>query len=113
VLHTTLLPESDEAVSQRLKLLRTAIARQNQTQFAARLGIGVARWNMMENSGQLSKQVAFLLVRNFPGLTLDWLFLGNAGGLPVILQRELDAAGASIAPPTDRTQRDVLLLNSK
>jgi hypothetical protein len=109
----TLLPESDEAVSQRLKLLRTAIARQNQTQFARRLGIGISRWSMMENGGQLSKQVAFLLVRNFPGLTLDWLFLGNPGGLPVILQRELQAATALNEPPTDRMKRDVLLLNSK
>jgi hypothetical protein len=94
-------------------LLRTALARQNQTQFASGLGIGATRWNAAENGAPLSKEVAFLLVRTFPGLTLDWLFLGNAGGLPVILQRELEAAGALIEPPTDRPRRDVLLLNSK
>jgi hypothetical protein len=85
-------PESDEAVSHRLKLLRVAFARENQTRFAARLGIGVTRWNAMENGHPLSKEVAFILVKAFPGITLDWLFLGNPGGLPIILQRELEAA---------------------
>jgi hypothetical protein len=91
-------PESDEAVSQRLKLLRTAIARENQTQFCIRLGIGIPRWNQIENGAPLSKEVAFILVKAFPGITLDWLYLGNPGGLPVSLHRELEAAAATLSP---------------
>jgi hypothetical protein len=93
---TPLPPESNEAVSERLKLLRTKIARENQKQFCARLKIGISRWNQIENCRPLSKGVAFLLVRHFPGITLDWLFLGVTGGLPVNLQREIEVARAEL-----------------
>ena len=67
-----------------------------QKQFCARLKIGISRWNQIENCRPLSKGVAFLLVRHFPGITLDWLFLGVTGGLPVNLQREIEAARAEL-----------------
>jgi hypothetical protein len=48
----------------------------------------------------LSKEVAILIVKKFPDITLDWLYLGNPRGLTVKRQQELDEAGkANIAPP--------------
>ena len=86
-------PESNEAVSERLMLLRQVVSGSNQTAFAIRMGIEVKRWNNFERGLPLSKEIAFLLVKKVPGLTLDWLWLGNEGGLPLKLQRELAEAG--------------------
>jgi len=85
--------ESDEAVADRLKLLRRVVSGESQTAFAARLGIETKRWNNFERGSPLSKEVAFLIVKKFPNVTLDWLWLGNADGMPVRFQRELEEAG--------------------
>jgi hypothetical protein len=83
----------DSDIAHRLRTLRRVVSGENQTDFALRVGVEVKRWNNFERGYPLSKEVAFLLVRKVPGLTLDWLWLGNEGGLPVKLQRELEAAG--------------------
>lgn len=86
-------PDSNEAVADRLTLLRSVVSGENQTAFAGRLGIEVRRWNNFERGTSLSKEVAFLIVKKFPDVTLDWLWLGIERGLPVRFQRELaDAA---------------------
>lgn len=77
----------------RLRALRKAVSGENQTAFAQRMGIEVKRWNNFERGLPLSKEVAFLLVKKVPGLTLDWLWLGIEDGLPLKLQRELAEAG--------------------
>jgi hypothetical protein len=86
-------PDSKEAVAERLKLLRLVVSGENQTAFAARLGVEVKRWNNFERGSPLSKEVAFLIVKKFPNVTLDWLWLGRSDGMPVRFQRELDEAG--------------------
>lgn len=88
-------PSANQEVARRLTILRHAVAGESQTAFAQRVGIEVKRWNNFERSLPLSKDVAIMLVRKFPGLTLDWLFLGIEDGLPVKLQRELAEAGKS------------------
>jgi transcriptional regulator with XRE-family HTH domain len=80
--------DGDEAVARRLKMLRKAIG-ENQTAFAARLGLSQSRWNNFERGLPLSKEVAFAIVRRFPDLTLDWLWLGRVDGLTLKRQREL------------------------
>jgi|GEM_PF-3431713 len=86
-------PESNEAVSERLKLLRAVVSGGNQAAFAAKLGIEYRRWNNFERATPLSKEVAFLIVKKFPNVTLDWLWLGKTDGLSVAFQRELEAVG--------------------
>jgi len=86
-------PSENAEVARRLATLRHVVSGENQTAFAHRIGIEVKRWNNFERCHPLSKDVAFLLVRKVPGLTLDWLFLGIEDGLPVKLQRELAEAG--------------------
>jgi len=86
-------PESNQAVAERLRLLRRIVSGSNQTAFALQMGIEVKRWNNFERGSPLSKEIAFLLVKKIPGLTTDWLWLGNEGGLPLKLQREIAEAG--------------------
>jgi hypothetical protein len=82
--------DSDEAVAARLRLLRQVVTGENETAFAIRLGIiEVKRWNNVERGWPLSKEVAFAIVRRFPDLTLDWLWLGRVDGLTLKRQREL------------------------
>ena len=81
----------------RLKALRFMIAGENQTSFAARIGIEVKRWNNFERGSPLSKEIAILLVQKIPGLTLDWLFLGKEDGITRTRQLELADALKAVA----------------
>ncbi len=83
----------------RLKALRYMIAGENQTLFAAKIGIEVKRWNNFERGSPLSKEIAILLVQKIPGLTLDWLFLGKEDGLTGTRQTELTDALRAVAGP--------------
>lgn len=91
-------PTENSEVARRLVSLRLAVAGESQTAFAQRVGIEVKRWNNFERGLPLSKDAAITLVRKFPGLTLDWLFLGVEDGLPIKLQRELAEAGKATTP---------------
>jgi hypothetical protein len=87
-------PASNESIASRLKLLRKAVSEgDNQTAFAARVGVELKRWNNFERGKPLSKEIAILLVQRIPGLTLDWLYLGKADSLPGVLRNELEEAG--------------------
>jgi hypothetical protein len=69
---------------------------ETQSQFAVRIGITQPRWNNMERgSYPLSKDVALLIVRTIPDITLDWLFLGKTSGPTLKRLQELEAAAAS------------------
>lgn len=88
--------DSGEAIAWRLKCLRYAIAKNNQTAFAIQLGIDPKRWNNFETRSPLSKDVALKIVQKWPDLSLDWLFLGRDGHLTVKRQRELIEAGNAL-----------------
>ena len=83
-------PGSDE--SKRVRRLREAtgfIGRGGQQAFANFLGVDRGRWNNVECGAPLSKDMALRIVRKFPGVTLDWLFLGRPEGLTVEMARML------------------------
>lgn len=86
--------------SERLKRLRRAYGFETSTAFAAFLDISVQRWNAFENGAPLSREIAFLLVRKFSGLSLDWLYFGKTEALPLELVRRL---GLLDPPPGKRT----------
>ena len=88
--------QSNEATAWRLKCLRKAVSGDNQSAFAVRLGIEPNRWNNMERGSPLSKEVAFLIVKQFPDITFDWLFRGLDDHLTVKRQRELAEAGKAL-----------------
>jgi hypothetical protein len=82
-------------VAQRLRLLRASLKENNAAAFARRLGITEARWHNFENGYPLSNEVAIKLVQTFPGLTLDWLYLGNTAGLGLDMAVRLGEASPS------------------
>jgi hypothetical protein len=79
--------------------LRKALGYPTSNAFANFLQIGNQRWNNFENGMPLSRDVVFLLVKSIPGLTSDWLYFGNPGGLTLELARLLGELG----PPGNRT----------
>ena len=98
-------PESNEAVAERLRLLRILVSGDSQTAFARLVGLDVKRWNNFERGLPLSKDAAFKIVRAFPNFTLDWVYRGKIEGLPVRLQREIEEAGkGKTSPPTARSK---------
>ena len=60
-----------------------------QQAFANFLGVDRGRWNNVECGAPLSKEMALRIVRKFPGVTLDWLFLGRTEGLSAEMARAL------------------------
>jgi hypothetical protein len=89
-------PDSD--IAKRLRAVRKAFGGENATRFSTEIGISVQRWNNFERGLPLSKEVAITLVRRFPGLTLDWLYLGKRDGLTVEIATRLDSALSSLEP---------------
>ena len=78
----SVFPISDE--SKRARRLREATGfngRGGQQKFAELLGVDRGRWSNVECGAPLSKEMALRIVRKFPGVTLDWLFLGRTEGL--------------------------------
>jgi hypothetical protein len=98
-------PAPDLDTARRLKILRNyAQCGDSQTRFAAKYGFSVKQWNNFERGFPLSNPVAFQLVKLFPGLTLDWLHLGKADGLPGTLRAELEAAEKAMTSPAATTR---------
>lgn len=95
-------PRENSEVTKRLVALRYAISGASQTAFAARIGIEVRRWNNFERGSPLSKEVAFLLVQKFPGVSLDWLYLGKIETLPLALREDIAAAEKATTSPEPR-----------
>ena len=65
--------------------------RGGQQAFANFLGVDRGRWNNVECGAPLSKEMALRIVRKFPGVTLDWLFLGRPEGLTAEMARALSS----------------------
>lgn len=84
-------PESNEAVSVRLRRLRRAYGFVKSSGFAAFLGVSPTRWSNFERGLPLSRDMSSRLTKRIPGLTLDWLYRGRSEGLPLELARRLGA----------------------
>ena len=95
-------PDLDTA--HRLKILRAYAKCDSQISFATKYGFSVKQWNNFERGFPLTNPIAFQLVRLFPGLTLDWLYLGKADGLPGTLRAELEAAEKAMTSPEVTTR---------
>jgi DNA-binding XRE family transcriptional regulator len=81
------------ATARRLKLARIAAGFKNQRKFAAFIGVEPARYNNQERGRvDLSKEVAFKIVKKIPGCSLDWLWLGDYRGLSIGFAQLLAAA---------------------
>jgi len=84
--------DDNEAVAQRVIMLREVLGysdRGGSKAFADFLGVSPQRVNNVESGFPLSRELALLMVRKVPGLSLDWLYLGAAHGLHWELARAL------------------------
>ncbi len=73
----------------RMTQLREAMGFEFQNVFADWLGIEPNRWNNFERGKPVSNDVAQLLVRKCPGLSLDWIYNGSLTGLSVAMAKRL------------------------
>lgn len=96
--------DTQSETAKRLIAVRVMTGR-NQAAFAKWLDVSPQRYGAMEKRAPLSKEIAFLLVRKIPGLTLDWLFFGNTHGLTVDLAARLDEAQRRPALPDTSPRR--------
>jgi hypothetical protein len=86
-------------VSERLNLLFRAFQREHPTPaaFAAKVGLSYNQWNNVSKQGYpLSKEIAFKLVRAFPGLSTDWLWFGKWDTLSYPMIQRLEAASKGL-----------------
>jgi hypothetical protein len=88
-----------------MRKLRRALGYYHASTFASFLGIDANRWTNVENGFPLSKELAFLLVRKIPGLTLEWIYFGRIEtSLSIGLARKLAAVdNNNNSPPRDTT----------
>ena len=77
-----------EAIAARLRALRAAVA-PSQAEFCRRLGVATNTWNQYEKgNSRPDLDHATKIARTF-GVTLDWIYLGDASGLPHALALRL------------------------
>lgn len=76
----------------RLKVLRRVIADDNQIEFASRIGIDMKRWNNYERGYPVPREVAFILIKKFPGLSVEWIWFGWTGNLSPSFKKKIEDA---------------------
>lgn len=86
----------DSEVGERVVRLRLALGFETCGEFATEIGVEYNRLNNVENGHPLGKTMAFKLVQGVDGLTTDWLWFGDASGLPLALARKLGEIGTKV-----------------
>ena len=102
MLELDMIDRKKGAVSRRLKFLRERLGYRKPGRFADYLGISPARWSNVENGFPLSRDMAFLLKKKIAGLSLDWIYFGEAAGLSTKMARllgELPPGDENFRPP--------------
>lgn len=82
-------PTNKASVGKRLTALRMHVA-PSQVVIANRLGIDKPRWNNWEKGVNLIRIDIALLLCAQTGVTLDWIYRGTPGGLPIDLATALE-----------------------
>lgn len=99
--------DNNRDVAIRCRVLTRVYADGNSTTFAERVGLSANRWNNIENSGALSKDVTRKIIRKFPEVSIDWLWRGKDDGLAKPRIDELAAAFRQVVAelPVKATKR--------
>ena len=98
----TLPGNAPAEVAARMRHLWAALEFPTSAAFAAAIGASPTRWNNIENSGSLSREIAFKIVQKFPGVTTDYLWFGRMDGMPLQRVRQLEMPAG--APAKSRTR---------
>ncbi|MBI1202650.1 MAG: hypothetical protein GC182_09085 [Rhodopseudomonas sp.] len=88
-------PESLDEVADRLELTRRALGYPTQASFATAAGMTPQKWNnyVSKRGDRIPIDKALLLCQRF-GLSLDWIYRGDMGALPVRLAKEIEVLRA-------------------
>lgn len=89
---TKLVMEQTFAFAERLKLLREVCGYGSQQTFADALGIEKGTLGQYERGRSYPKPDVLGRIRQLTGATIDWLYLGDASGLPMSLYERIRAA---------------------
>jgi transcriptional regulator with XRE-family HTH domain len=89
---TRLVAEQLEAFGKRLKLLREVCGYPSQQTFADALGMEKGTLGQYEAGRSYPKPDVLGRIRQLTGATVDWLYFGDAGGLPVALAQRIQEA---------------------
>lgn len=91
------------AVAKRLRAIRWLYGggdSSTQQAFATKIGVEYKNWNNWENGYPFPRDAALALVKRFPSLSLDWIWLGKTNGMTVAMVAELELAMAKSSAPT-------------
>lgn len=92
--------------AQRVRRLREHLGYTRAKDFARLLGISEKRWNNVENGYPISRDVATLICRKIPGMTIDYLYNGSLLGLPFALSQALsEPPSKELSPPQKSPSR--------
>lgn len=97
-----------EQYRRRLRLLRR-IYGENQTQFAARVGIAFKKWNHYERGYPVPRETAFIL-RDRLGVSPDWIWFGVEGNLSLDLRDRIRRAERDEATASRSLQEQIYAL---
>lgn len=86
----------DAELAQRLRILLVAENIPTQVEFAKKIGVEKGRLNNPFAGYSLSTDLAMRIRNHVPGITRDWLYEGDEGGLPVSLRDRLRAAATKL-----------------
>lgn len=89
--------DEDVDVALRCRVLTAIYAGGNSRAFAESIGVSPTRWNNVESSGALSRDLARMVYRRYPEVSLDWLYRGTDQGLTAVKSNELAKAYLSLA----------------
>lgn len=99
------MPIDESAVKERMKIIRLAFSKKGEPAraFAARLGFEETAWNNYEKKQRPSLDAAARIVGAYPGLTLDWIYLGDASTLSFPVRGRLGEAGEALEAVSEAT----------
>lgn len=93
----------NSAIAQRLRSIMEAERLDTQDAFADLIGVDKKRLNNPLVGYSLSIDLAMKIKNAVPGMTRDWLYDGDEGGLPVSLRDRLRAAATRLKAGTERS----------
>lgn len=86
-------PYDPMLVGKRVEAIRVALELGNQTEFSDLLGVARARYNNWIGGGILFPVRYAAKLRDITGVTLDYIYCGDASSLPLKVARALGLAG--------------------
>ena len=76
-------------IARRLIQTRLALGYKTQSAFAEQIGIGSAQYSVFESAKRRISLGVALSIREKFGVSLDWIYRGDAAGLPASLYKKL------------------------